>query len=382
MGFLEEMPLTPPSSESIVAGETNVAPGYLVVELGRSLMHLADRHYGAVVLQSFSRLRAMLSEEHSLALPAVHFRDNLWLAPQSYVIRFGQVEAARGELQPGRLLATVGSAVRWVDRTDRVAIENEGGRTWEPADALAAHVGAVVCSRSSMFQRPMLETASEPTQPPATASAVVMSTARKVAMLVLSLSGADGLRWLARLPQSAAREVANEMAALQAEADTGARLPWLLHKVAEEFMGLVLQRCRLREHNMAPASVHLETERLSLADPLLCAAFIRRIWLEEKSALLRFQNAVAAAPERMAEMLARYFENGATLTPVLTGAEKAAIFLQCVPPPVADAMTAWFDAQRVTLPATRVETYQRTAVMGEFVRRFYTQFTPRETFLN
>jgi flagellar biosynthesis protein FlhA len=90
------------SSETVT---TWVSTDPITVEVGRGLLSLIDPREGAKLLAGISPLRQHLAAELGLVLPAVRFRDNLGLKPNTYVILFKDEEVARGEVHLDRYLA-------------------------------------------------------------------------------------------------------------------------------------------------------------------------------------------------------------------------------------------------------------------------------------
>jgi len=101
------------------------------LEVGYELIPLVDGELGAVV-ERIRALRRQFLNDRGFLVPQIHIRDNLRLGSKQYVILVKGVEAGKGELRPGRLLAmnATGAAHN--------GTELQGERTQEPAFGLPA----------------------------------------------------------------------------------------------------------------------------------------------------------------------------------------------------------------------------------------------------
>ena len=102
------------------------------LELGYGLLALAGGEAPRLTEQ-VKGLRRSIAAEMGFVLPPVRIQDNMELPPDGYVIRVKEIEAARGELRPGKLLAMDPSG----SATGSVA-DLPGERTTEPAFGLPA----------------------------------------------------------------------------------------------------------------------------------------------------------------------------------------------------------------------------------------------------
>jgi flagellar biosynthesis protein FlhA len=100
----------------------------LRLELGYGLLGLASGD-GARLTEQIKVLRKSFAQEMGFVLPPVRVQDNMELAPNAYCLRIKELEAGKGELRPGMLLAMnpAGSYP-----------EMPGERTKEPAFGLPA----------------------------------------------------------------------------------------------------------------------------------------------------------------------------------------------------------------------------------------------------
>jgi flagellar biosynthesis protein FlhA len=100
----------------------------LRLELGFGLLSLASGD-GARLTQQIKVLRKTFATEMGFILPPVRVQDNMELPPNAYCFRIKELEAGKGELRPGMLLA-INPAGGFADV--------EGERTNEPAFGLPA----------------------------------------------------------------------------------------------------------------------------------------------------------------------------------------------------------------------------------------------------
>ncbi|MBI1210413.1 MAG: flagellar biosynthesis protein FlhA [Alphaproteobacteria bacterium] len=83
---------------------TALAMDYLKVELGYGLLPLINDTKGYRLTDQIKALRRQLASEMGFVMPAVRIIDNMQLASNDYVIRVKEVQAGKGEIQPGQLL--------------------------------------------------------------------------------------------------------------------------------------------------------------------------------------------------------------------------------------------------------------------------------------
>jgi flagellar biosynthesis protein FlhA len=103
----------------------------LELEVGYEIIPLVDGEKGAVV-ERIRALRRQFLNDKGFLVPQIHIRDNLRLASKQYVISVKGVEAGRGELRPGRLMAMNATGAAQTDG----ALHGEA--TTEPAFGLPA----------------------------------------------------------------------------------------------------------------------------------------------------------------------------------------------------------------------------------------------------
>jgi len=132
----------------------------LELEVGYEIIPLVDGEKGAVV-ERIRALRRQFLNDKGFLVPQIHIRDNLRLASKQYVILVKGVEAGRGELRPGRLLAmnatgaaqddgalhgeattepAFGLPALWISTADRERAEMMGYTLVDPETVLITHI--------------------------------------------------------------------------------------------------------------------------------------------------------------------------------------------------------------------------------------------------
>ncbi|MBL0946937.1 MAG: flagellar biosynthesis protein FlhA [Brevundimonas sp.] len=99
------------------------------IELGYSLLALINDLEGRRLTDQVRALRRSLAQEYGFVMPAVRILDNMRLGTQGYAIRIKEMDAGKGEVRLGQLLA--------MDPAGR-QVELPGEHTKEPAFGLPA----------------------------------------------------------------------------------------------------------------------------------------------------------------------------------------------------------------------------------------------------
>ncbi|MEO8697748.1 MAG: flagellar biosynthesis protein FlhA, partial [Acidimicrobiales bacterium] len=99
-------PAAPAIPEDDAVAELRVEP--LELELATDMFDLADSVRGGTLLERVRGLRRQIARELGIVLPLVRTRDNVLLAPSTYVIRLYGVEVGRGQAPPGHVLVLAG----------------------------------------------------------------------------------------------------------------------------------------------------------------------------------------------------------------------------------------------------------------------------------
>jgi len=131
------------------------------LELGYGLLSLAGNGSSRLTDQIRS-LRRSIASEMGFVLPPVRIQDNMALAADAYSIRIKEIEAARGELRPTKLLAmdprgnppplagepavepAFGLKALWIDPTQKEEATIRGCTVVDPASVLTTHLTEIV----------------------------------------------------------------------------------------------------------------------------------------------------------------------------------------------------------------------------------------------
>ncbi len=134
----------------------------LTIELGKELLSLIDPNYGGELQERLSTLRRHIALELGFALPRICFRDNMLINPGMYILKVYDVEAARGELRPGKLLATHKAELLdilkgekcndpvyslpsvWIEQSQRYEAEKTDFMILEPVNIIIMHLSEVI----------------------------------------------------------------------------------------------------------------------------------------------------------------------------------------------------------------------------------------------
>jgi flagellar biosynthesis protein FlhA len=128
------------------------------LELGTSLIALADTAGGGDLVGRIAQIRKRLAGDLGIVMPPVRIRDNLQLPPRQYRLCIRGAVTMAGELFPDRLMAINPSNARaglqgtptkdpafglpavWIEKTQRGRAEAFGYTVVDPASVLATHL--------------------------------------------------------------------------------------------------------------------------------------------------------------------------------------------------------------------------------------------------
>ncbi|MEJ5360434.1 MAG: flagellar biosynthesis protein FlhA [Spirochaetota bacterium] len=134
----------------------------LEVEIGYSLIPLADPDQGGTLLDRITNIRRRSALEMGLIVPPIRIRDNMELAPQDYSILIKGVEVGHGSLQVGKLMAmdpgTVMEKIEgveftepvfnlkaiWIDPDNRDVAERRGYTVVDCPTIIATHLTEII----------------------------------------------------------------------------------------------------------------------------------------------------------------------------------------------------------------------------------------------
>ncbi|WP_448590018.1 flagellar biosynthesis protein FlhA [Thermodesulfobium sp.] len=158
-----EVPVTLPPVEidpSILKVET------LELEMGYSLVQLADVGRGEGILHRLALTRRKLSEEMGFIIPPIRVRDNLQLNSTRYQIKIRGNVVAFGDAYPNKLLAmppagqeitisgikvkepVFGLNAVWIDLEQKEAAELSGYTVVDPSSVIVTHMTEVIKSNA------------------------------------------------------------------------------------------------------------------------------------------------------------------------------------------------------------------------------------------
>lgn len=101
----------------------------LRLELGYGLLPLINYQKGHRLTEQIKALRKQMARELGFVIPPVRIQDNMQLAPNTYVVKVKEIEAARGDIRPDMLLVMNPSG-------DKITLQGE--ETTEPTFGLPA----------------------------------------------------------------------------------------------------------------------------------------------------------------------------------------------------------------------------------------------------
>jgi len=134
----------------------------LEVEIGYSLIPLADPDQGGTLLDRITNIRRRSALEMGLIVPPIRIRDNMELAPQDYSILIKGVEVGHGSLQVGKLMAMDPGSVEekiegveftepvfnlkaiWIDPDNRDIAERRGYTVVDCPTIIATHLTEII----------------------------------------------------------------------------------------------------------------------------------------------------------------------------------------------------------------------------------------------
>ena len=149
-----------PSGAASLKNVLGVSP--MDLEIGFGLVPLVDRNQGGKLIERIGNVRTQMAEEMGIVLPPVNVRDNVNLKNTEYCIKIRGLEAARGTVRPGMLLAIDPSgdvklegfsAVRepafgftafWVPEGKREFAESKGLTVVDCSSVITTHLAAIV----------------------------------------------------------------------------------------------------------------------------------------------------------------------------------------------------------------------------------------------
>ncbi len=155
-------PATPSAEEESEAALELLKVDRVALEIGYRLIPLVQDPRGQGILEHIAQLRRRFAAREGVVLPPVRIKDNIKLAPNSYRVLIGGQEVARGEIEPGQMLAmdsgAVSGALRgkatvdpafglpalWIPESARDEAELLGYTVVDPVSVLVTHLTEVL----------------------------------------------------------------------------------------------------------------------------------------------------------------------------------------------------------------------------------------------
>lgn len=134
----------------------------LELEVGYSLIPLADATQGGDLLDRVRLIRRQFATELGFVVPPVRIRDNLQLKPSSYALKIRGLSIAAGEVMLGHFLAmnpgtatepipgvpttepTFGLPAQWIAPEDRERAQLLGYTVVDPSSVMATHLTEII----------------------------------------------------------------------------------------------------------------------------------------------------------------------------------------------------------------------------------------------
>jgi flagellar biosynthesis protein FlhA len=134
----------------------------IALEIGYRLIPLVQDGGGAGILEHIAQLRRRFATRDGLVLPPIRIKDNIRLAPGGYRVLISGQEVARGEIEPGLLMAmdgggaagalngkpgrdpTFGLPATWIAEQARAEAESKGYTVVDSVSVVATHLSEVL----------------------------------------------------------------------------------------------------------------------------------------------------------------------------------------------------------------------------------------------
>jgi flagellar biosynthesis protein FlhA len=155
-------PTTPSAEQESEAALELLKVDRIALEIGYRLIPLVQDSRGQGILEHISQLRRRFASREGVVLPPVRIKDNIKLAPNSYRVLLGGQEIARGEIEPGQMLAMDSGATNgkvrgkpttdpafglpalWIAENARDEAELLGYTVVDPVSVLVTHLTEVL----------------------------------------------------------------------------------------------------------------------------------------------------------------------------------------------------------------------------------------------
>lgn len=134
----------------------------LRLELGYSLLGLIDESKGGRLTEQIKAMRRQMARDIGFVVPSIRIQDNMQLQGGEYIVSIKDIEAGRGTLQPGRLLAmdptgtatpiegedtiepTFNLPAKWIDSSKREEASFNGYTVVDASTVVVTHITEVI----------------------------------------------------------------------------------------------------------------------------------------------------------------------------------------------------------------------------------------------
>ncbi|MEM8681141.1 MAG: FHIPEP family type III secretion protein, partial [Planctomycetota bacterium] len=131
----------------------------LGIEVGMSLVRLADPHRAGTMLKAIGELRHRVAREMGVLLPKVRIRDNLSLDETTYRLMMFDAEVGRGtcprrqvfelSAEPGNRTPSDAPSGRWIPAEEQSQSRARGMQVLSPSEYMVEHLRQVVVRRAA-----------------------------------------------------------------------------------------------------------------------------------------------------------------------------------------------------------------------------------------
>lgn len=149
----------------------------LRLELGYGILGLIDEAHGGRLTDQIKGMRRQMAQDIGFVVPSLRIQDNMQIQPGEYIIYIKEIEAGRGSLEPGKLLAmdptggqapaiegidtvepTFGLPAKWIDEARKEDAAFNGYTVVDNATVIVTHITEIIKDNlSDLLTRAELE---------------------------------------------------------------------------------------------------------------------------------------------------------------------------------------------------------------------------------
>ncbi len=141
---------------------TLLSVNLIEVEVGYTIIPMLDSSQGGDLLDRIVMIRRQSALDLGIVVPIIHFRDNIQIRPNAYLVKIKGVEVARGEIMTDHFLAlnaggaastiqgiptvdpAFGLPALWINEKDRERAELAGYTTIDTPSVIATHLTEII----------------------------------------------------------------------------------------------------------------------------------------------------------------------------------------------------------------------------------------------